>query len=197
MEYDFKGRYQIGDRVFAINKQDNTYIASFERDNVGIAFRDCLIITEFDNDTEVVGVGVYSPIGDGSSNFALWSSNKIKGSLGSGIALKIDNVPDFIGRYSVRYFVGTKESQTYTVIIVPLEGTMIYRLSWYIEDSKVLNGFGVMVGDSLAFSWGSVKSKFDFHWCLLNKNRLQIQTVRFDNMDIDVSTYDKLKNNLK
>ena len=187
MQYKFIGKWKCNDELIEITNKNKTYMCSFERANIGIIFRNSLVVSEFDVNVQVGGVGVYSPIGDGSSNFALWSSTKITGLLGSGIALKSDESAEFIGEYSVKYFVRKNEAQSFKVKIEYTENKEIYKLSWYINEQKMLHGIGAMIDDSLAFAWGSTNCKFDFDIFTFFSNDYEVlktQTVKWDDTAI-------------
>ena len=187
----FIGKWACGNKSIEINSNNKTFVCSLERPNIGIVFKNSLIVSEVDADTLVGGVGVYSPIGDGYSNFALWSSASIPGSLGSGIALKSDESAEFIGEYFVRYFVGNSDSQSFTVKIKHTQNKEIYKLVWHKDGQKILHGIGFMVDDSLAFAWGSTDFQFTFDmftFCCDDYNALKMRTVHWD--DTKISNYD-------
>lgn len=192
MQNRFHGKWNYNENVLEIKNRNKTFHCSFAKENIGITFRDSLFVAEFDDNIMSGGIGVYSPIGDGSSNFALWSSANIIGSLGSGIALKSDDSEQFVGAYSVRYFIGKNETQSFTVKIEPTKNNDIYTLSWFQNEVKVLHGVGTMFGDSLAFAWGSIDYRYHFHAFRFCENDvLEMQTVKWDSIEIEHHTLTK------
>lgn len=187
MESKFIGKWTGNDKSIEITNSNKTFECSLARANIGIVFKNSLIISEFDDDVQAGGVGVYSPVGDGSSYFALWSNTRIAGLLGSGIALKSDKSGDFAGEYSVKYFIGKNEVNSYVVNIECAENKEIYKLAWLQEGHKILHGIGIMIEDSLAIAWGSVNCQFDLDIFSFadNFNSLKMQTIRWNDNKIN------------
>ena len=162
MEGSFCGSWVCAAEKLIIRKDGETFSCSLPRKNLGLVFDQSLVVSEFDEDTASAGVGVYSPIGDGYSNFALWSSMRTIGKLGSGIALKNDGVRGFNGEYAVKYFLEACEAGAFVVKIDVSANKRIYTLSWFLEDKSILHGIGIMFDHNLAFSWGDTNCKLDF-----------------------------------
>ena len=118
-------------------------------------------LDDFDNKTKhKVGVGIYTPIGDGYSYSALWCSNKLPGgTLGSGIAIKNKKGKDFEGNYDVLYFVEqvTNDRPFNVEIVKEKDG---YKLTWFQNGKKLCHGMGYKVNESLCFAWGDNDAKF-------------------------------------
>ncbi len=189
MKGNFCGRWKNKDEVITIVKMNQTYHCTFEKSNIGIVFQDTLIISAFDEDAQVGGVGVYSPIGDGVANYALWSSTKIAGLLGSGITQKADGKKELCGNYTVDYLVDGKEAGSFALHISAVKDCDIYHLVWYAEDKAVLHGIGLMDGENLAFAWGSRGCSFDFtmlKFCGTEDNLLIKSAVKMDDEKIDM-----------
>ncbi|MGL6198948.1 MAG: hypothetical protein ACRC3H_08445 [Lachnospiraceae bacterium] len=187
MQNKFVGKWKSPDKIIDIKNNNKSFLCSLDRPNIGINFKKSLVVSEFDENIQVGGVGIYSPIGDGSSYYALWSSTKIAGLLGSGIVRKSDTSTGFIGVYSVTYYVGNSDGSTFNVVIEYEENRDIYKLSWYKEKQKVLHGIGFMLDDSLAFAWGSINCKFDlnvFTLCDIGSTELKMQSVKWDDNNL-------------
>ena len=177
---NFIGEWSNADRRIKIIKENKTYKCSFEEDNLGIYFEDHLLISKFKYDEQGGGVGVYSPIGDGSSNYVLWSSSVITGELGSGITRKSDGFEGLTGEHNVTYYVGNNDGTSFKVRI-SRKSSAIYSLTWYKEDREILHGIGFTIGESLAFAWGNVDKDYDFILLsLLGGNQLQMQEVKWN-----------------
>ena len=193
MESNFCGSWVCGNEKLVVQKNGKTFSCSLPRKNIGIVFDKALVVSEFDNETPSAGVGVYSPIGDGYSISALWSSKETAGRVGSGFALKHDGVPEFIGEYSVKYFEETRESGAFIVKIDATANKNIYKLSWFLEDKNVLHGIGMIVNKSLAFSWGHTDCKLGFSmFSLCEKNNskwLVRHIVKWDSPKIECCDY--------
>lgn len=187
MENNFLGKWIGKDKTIEITKRNKIFECTFKRNNLGIIFKNSLIFSEFDDDVESGGVGVYSPVGDGSAYFALWSSTRINGLLGSGIALKSDESDDLIGEYTVRYFVGKNEVNSFLVKIECADNKEVYKLAWHKDGQKIFHGIGIMMGESLAIAWGSINCRFDLDICSFadNFNSLEMQTIRWDDNKIN------------
>jgi len=190
---DFCGNWKNNGKILSIQKNEKTLSCSLPRKNIGIIFNNDLVVSEFDDTAHSAGIGVYSPIGDGRSNFALWSSLGTKGQLGSGIALKCDESPGFAGEYNVRYFVGNHESASFLVKIVRAANEGIHKLSWFIDSNIVLHGIGFLINDSLAFAWGSTDRKFDFNrfCCCFDNGKIKLinQKISWDSVNIISNEY--------
>ncbi|MCL1831356.1 MAG: hypothetical protein FWG45_00420 [Oscillospiraceae bacterium] len=193
MEGNYCGNWSSNGESLEIQKENKIFTCTLSRNNIGIMFENDLVVSEFDADTKTAGIGVYSQIGDGSSIYALWSSNNIKGQLGSGIALKCDNSTGYVGDYNVQYFIGNQERGSFLVKINKTENEKIYKLFWFLENKNVLHGIGFLIGDSLAFAWGNIECKFDFNkfcYCVDNREeRLVRQTVKWDSDKIENIDY--------
>lgn len=179
----FIGKWNYNNKQIEILKENHTFTTFFKRPSLGISFKDSIIFSEFDENVQVAGIGVYSPVGDGNSLYALWSSIKISGSLGSGIALKSDNTSNLTGEYFVRYFVKNTEVNSFNVKIDKTNNEEVYNLSWFINNQKVLHGIGIMIDNSLVFSWGSTNCLFDLHLFDLEENnndKLKLKTVKWN-----------------
>lgn len=163
MQYEFCGKWSNTEGAeIEIEEYNRAYKCTLAQNNIGIMYRNSLIVSEFGEGAPMGGIGVYSPVGDGSSLYALWSSTKTGGLLGSGIALKADGKAEFCGDYSVRYFVGDNEAGIFSVTISLTLNPDIYGLLWSVDNREVLHGIGMMAGDGLAFAWGPKAVNFDF-----------------------------------
>ena len=201
MRNNFNGRWICNGKSIEITNKNKIFECSLKGANIGIKFRNSLIVSEFDEGVKVGGVGAYSPIGDGSSNYALWSDTKRFGLLGSGIARKAYDSNEFIGEYSVTYYFADNNSSNsinwsvYTFDKVKVEHTEnseIYKLSWYEEKQEALHGIGVMIDDNLVFAYGSLDCKFDLNILTLQnieQTELRVQTVKWDSDIIEYSDY--------
>lgn len=189
MENNFLGKWICNGKsidIKSVNKK--TFVCSFKRSNIGILFNNSLIVSEFDDDVQSGGVGVYSPVGDGSAYAALWSNTKLSGLLGSGIALKSEVSDGIIGEYSVKYFVGKNEVNSFDVMIDYANSKEIYNLAWYKNGQKALHGIGVMIGDSLAIAWGSIACQFDLDILSYNSDHsdaILMKTIRWNDTKIN------------
>ena len=161
MEKTFCGMWSGGDGALEIRNAGKTFVCSLGRPNIGMIFEDSLVVSEFDGAARVGGVGVYSPVGDGSASFALWSSTNIPGQLGSGIVLKSQESPGFTGDCAVRYFVGDREVSALQVSICPAGKEGVYGLTWNVDGKPMLHGIGLVFGSALALAWGSPDGGFD------------------------------------
>ena len=204
MGNNFNGRWICDGKLIEITNKNKTFECSLERANIGIKFRNSLIVSEFDEGVEVGGVGAYSPIGDGSSNYALWSDTKRFGLLGSGIARKTYDVNEFIREYSITYYFadnGDSNSINWSVYtfdkvkIEHMKNSDIHKLSWYNVKQEALHGIGIMIDDSLVFAYGSLDCKFDFNRLTLRnieQTELRVETVKWDSDIIEYSDYIRL-----
>jgi len=193
MEVTFCGNWENNGRKIIIQQQEKTFFCSLSQKNIGIIFNNDLIVSEFDDGAQSGGIGVYSPIGDGYSNYALWSSTGIIGQLGSGIALKSDESLGFDGEYNVRYYVGNRDGDSFIVRIGRVGNGSIYKLSWFKENKNTLHGIGFMIENSLAFAWGSIDHKYNFnrfHFCIDNgTEKLIRQTIKWNATKIESNDY--------
>jgi len=189
-DMDFCGSWESNGKVFSIQKDKNIYICSFPRKNIGIIFNNDLMVAEYDETAQSAGIGVYSPIGDGSSLYALWSSTGIRGQLGTGIALKCSESLGYDGEYKVQYFIGNREGSSFLVRIKRKKDN-IYKLAWLSDNKEVLHGIGFLIENSLAFAWGSLDCRFDFNRLYFNVDdetvRLKRQTVTWDSGKISTT----------
>lgn len=162
MPCKFCGKWKSAEGIeFEIKEYNKAFQCSLVN-SIGIIYRDSLIISEFDETAPMGGIGVYSPVGDGSSLYALWSSTKIGGLLGTGIALKVDSKAELCGDYSVRYFVGANEAGMFSVTVSRASNPEIYRLLWSVDNREMLHGIGMIAGDGIAFAWGPKAINFNF-----------------------------------
>lgn len=191
MQDDFCGKWLDSDETIEIYNTGKTFKCSLTNENIGIPFRNSLLIAEFDHAAQG-GIGVYSPVGDGSSLVALWSSSNIVGRLGTGIALKSVGSAVIEGDYFVRYFVGAQETKSFVVKIESNHSNEIYSLSWYKEDQKILHGVGTLLGDSLVFAWGSIDFKYHLHFLQICKNdTLNMHTVTWGATEVNGKNFIK------
>ena len=128
---------------------------------------------------------------------SLWSSIETVGELGSGIAIKSDETPGFIGEYTVKYFVKTRESETFTVKIDADKTKNIYKLYWFLEGKIVSHGIGLVENNSLLFSWGDTDNKFDLSmFSISEKNGVKGLTrhiIKWDSLKIECCDYTGLQ----
>lgn len=193
---DFCGGWKSNGKVFLIQKNEKTFTCSLPGKNIGLIFNNDLVVSEFEDTAQRAGIGIYSPIGDGGSIYALWSSVSINGQLGSGIGLKCDESPGLEGEYNVRYFVRNQERGLFFAEIERTGNESIYKLSWYVDNKKVLHGIGFLIKGSLAIAWGDINHKFDINrFCYGIENgteKLKRQTVRWDSLRIESNDYIKV-----
>lgn len=179
MQDVFSGKWLDSNKTIEICTTWKTFKCSLANENIGIQFRNSLFIAEFE-DAAQGGVGVYSPVGDGSSLVALWSSSNIVGKLGTGIVLKTVGSIGIEGNYFVRYFVGAQETASFDVKIESTDNNESYSLSWYKEEQKILHGVGTLLDDSLVFAWGSINFRYNLHFLQSYKeDTLKMQTVKW------------------
>jgi len=190
---NFCGSWKYNDKIISIKKNDKVFTCSLPRKSIGMLFNNNLVASEFDDTVQSAGICVYSPIGDGSSFYALWSSIGVRGQLGSGIALKRDETTGFVGEFDVRYFLGRNEDGSFSVKIKQIENEGIFKLSWYTDDKKVFHGIGFLIEHSLAFAWGVTDCKFSFsRFCYRVNNdteKLTRQMVAWDSAKIESEDY--------
>ena len=192
---DFCGNWKNNNKIISIERNDKVFTCSLPRKSIGMLFNHDLVASEFDDSVQSAGIGVYSPIGDGSSYYALWSSIGVMGQLGSGIALKCDGTTGFDGAFDVRYFLGGNEDGSFSVEIKRIENEGIFKLSWFTDNKKVFHGIGFLIEHSLAFAWGVTDCKFNFsRFCYHVNNgteKLTRQMVAWDSVKIESEEFSR------
>ena len=140
MTADFCGNWSDGQSIYSIENIKDTYTCSFSEKNIGIIVDNYLLVSQFSSCAIKGGVGVYAPIGDRKSYYALWASLGSRNELGSGIIIKRDKSNIFPGEYNVRYFIREHETPVYKVDIDYTANINIYTGTWSIDGDIIHHG---------------------------------------------------------
>ncbi|MCA1062998.1 hypothetical protein QTG56_14890 [Rossellomorea sp. AcN35-11] len=176
----FSGTFESSDITLTINKQGESYRCNLKnkkdylemKHGVGTEVGNHLVMATFNScsnliEQPIIGVCIYTPIGDQRSLTALWTT--INDSyLGSGIAIKSDRSPQLEGKYTVRYFAPEEDSVTLDVYIHKEIDT--YSLSWYLGEKQINQGVGIRLNDQLFIAWGDMEIKCELHVFSFNPN---------------------------
>lgn len=186
---DFCGNWSDGKRIYSIEKIKETYSCSFSEKNIGITIGNYLISAQFDLNTESGGIGVYAPIGNGKSYYALYASLSTRDELGSGIIIKRDKSNLFAGEYKVRYFkFADWESPVFNVNITQTDNINIYTGTWATNGNIVYHGIFLAFNDKYAVAYGNPNDTFDIRVLTINiengKEVLYSRYVKGNSADI-------------
>ncbi|OOM14208.1 hypothetical protein [Clostridium saccharobutylicum] len=167
------GDWKFSDRkgTLSIEKVGETYKCAWKIDKentcyeylgIGMFVDDNLIVSRYQKEVAVAGIGMYMQIGDLRSNSALWASTQNFDTLGSGIALRNETSESFEGNYKVRYFIKEYESPTFDLKIIKKEqGNNLYELNWAVNNQVQLHGIGTIHDRQMFLAYGGVNFEYE------------------------------------
>jgi hypothetical protein len=144
--------------AWKIDKENTSY----EYFGIGIFVDNKLLVSRYQKQVPMAGIGVYKQIGDLRSNSALWASTQNFDILGSGIALRKETSESFEGNYRVRYFIKEYESPIFDLNIIKKEQSdNLYDLNWAVNNEVKLHGIGTIDNGQMYLAYGGVDFEYE------------------------------------
>jgi len=127
---------------------------------LGILFNGTLYVSRIHsseaNFKPIGGIGIYSPVGDTNSFYALWTSFRIYDKLGSGVGVKKSDHDIFYeGQFYIQYYDVVNGFKSFDLIIDEInEEEGISLLNWSSSGKTCLRGIGMKDEENMALAWG-------------------------------------------
>lgn len=164
-------KFNDGKGALSIEKIGETYKCAWKIDKentcyeyfgIGIFVDNKLLVSRYQKQVPMAGIGVYNQIGDLRSNSALWASTQNFDILGSGIALRKETSESFEGNYRVRYFIKEYESPIFDLNIIKKEQSdNLYDLNWAVNNEVKLHGIGTIDNGQMYLAYGGVDFEYE------------------------------------